>query len=186
MKKYLLAGGAATAVVLLVLASFTSVVGYNSVKSSEFVDSPLFGVRTKKAIDFEPQSIVSKNIGQEKIPNFEIPSREPEHILIQKIINVLKKMDKKSVEKLKQEILKHSQLQNTNLEINNEKIISVQDFFIHHKKDMELSTSACTLACSFTFDQSFICLIESLLFLICWALAWAYAIILWILKAIFL
>ncbi|MCJ7698445.1 MAG: hypothetical protein MUO73_08980 [Thermoplasmata archaeon] len=51
MNKYPLIGISIIAVVLLVLGSLTNVVGYQSVKSTVLSDSPLFSVRTKRAIN---------------------------------------------------------------------------------------------------------------------------------------
>ena len=58
-KKIIFLGSIVSFVILLVV-SFTSVVGYQTVTSS-LKDSPLFTVRTKRAINEEPESIFIYN-----------------------------------------------------------------------------------------------------------------------------
>ena len=56
-KKILL--GSIIAVAVLIGVSFTSVVGYSSVKSNSAINSPLFNVRTNRAIDKERRIITT-------------------------------------------------------------------------------------------------------------------------------
>ena len=74
MENKLLVGGSAIAVVVLVLASLSPVVGYNSVESS-VKDSPLFSIRTKRAIDEESHTFTSDYIGKGEEINILIPAR---------------------------------------------------------------------------------------------------------------
>jgi hypothetical protein len=65
MEQRLLICGSAIAVVVLVLASFSPVVGYNSAKFS-VRDSPLFSVRTKRAIHEVSHGFHKDYIGKDK------------------------------------------------------------------------------------------------------------------------
>ncbi len=90
-KKLLL--GSILAVVLLVLVSFTGVVGFQSVKSDSAINSPLFNVRSKRAIDKESKNTLTTNyIGKQNkvvIP-FLIPTRAT---MIKTIIERIKEID---------------------------------------------------------------------------------------------
>lgn len=81
MKKYLLVGGAATAVLLIVLTSFTSVVGYTSVKNSELVDSPLFQIRTHKIIYDSECCLKSTYLNKGKEIEIPLPKRSLKNYL---------------------------------------------------------------------------------------------------------
>ena len=61
-KKILL--GSIIAAVILVLVSFTSVVGYSSVKSTSGKASPLFSIRTSRAIDEETKDFTCDYVGK--------------------------------------------------------------------------------------------------------------------------
>ena len=68
MDKRILALGSICAVAILLGVSFTSVVGYASVKSNYVRASPLFSTRTRQAIEDENRDITTYNyIGKGKI-----------------------------------------------------------------------------------------------------------------------
>ena len=74
-KKILL--GSIIAVVILVLVSFTGVVGYQSAKSSTIARaSPLFSVRSKRAIDRESKDLTSDYIGKGEEVTIPIPTSD--------------------------------------------------------------------------------------------------------------
>ncbi len=80
-------------VVLLVLASLSNVVGYQSIKSTAVNDSPLFSVRTKRAINEENKSILTFNyLGKGQYPIL-IPQRDNEAELVRKFIDKIRAMD---------------------------------------------------------------------------------------------
>ena len=76
--------GSIIAVVILVLVSFTSVVGYNSVKSNSVKASPLFSVRTNRAIGEETKVLTCKYIG--KGITLPFPARDDKTVLTQKVM----------------------------------------------------------------------------------------------------
>jgi hypothetical protein len=93
MRKFPLIGVSIIAVVLLILVSLTNVVGYQSVQSSGGNDSPLFSVRTKRAINQVNRDAVTFNYlgkGQYSMP---FPERDNRTELIQKVIDRIRTMD---------------------------------------------------------------------------------------------
>ena len=92
--------GSILAVVLLTLVSFSSVVGYRSVESDSKFLSPLFGIRTNRAINKEQDVVTSDYIGQGEKNVIPIPIRDEKKILLQMTINKLIKMDEKEMNEL--------------------------------------------------------------------------------------
>ena len=95
MKKKILIGSI-IAVVILVLVSFTSVVGYNSVKSN-VKTSPLFKVRTNRAIGEESKDITCMFVGKGITLLF--PKRDDKSVLTQKVVDRINRMDDKTFER---------------------------------------------------------------------------------------
>jgi len=93
MDKKLLICGSSIAVVVLVLASFSPVVGYNSVESSA-KESPLFNIRTKRAIDEESETLTCNYLRKGQLMSF--PSRNSKIIEKQKLMEYIKSMDDKA------------------------------------------------------------------------------------------
>jgi hypothetical protein len=99
--------GVIIAVVILVLVSFTGVVGYSSVKSNSVKVSPLFKVRTNRAIGEESKDISCKYVG--KGITLPFPERDDRAIMVQKVIDRVRKMDDKTFEKFIAYIIHHVQ-----------------------------------------------------------------------------
>ena len=97
MKKKILIGSI-IAVVILVLVSFTSVVGYNSVKSDSKIASPLFGIRTNRAINKEQNAVTSHYIGKGKAINILLHKRNDKAEWVENFANLVKRMDEKSLD----------------------------------------------------------------------------------------
>ena len=95
MKKKILIGSI-IAVVILTLVSFSSVVGYNSVKSDSKIASPLFGIRTNRAINNKQDAVTSDYIGKGKAINILLPKRNDRTVLLHKFIDSISKMDAKA------------------------------------------------------------------------------------------
>ncbi len=94
-KQYLLIGGSITAVVLIVFASFTSVVGHISVNDSEIVDSPLFKIRSNEVNSIE-YTIKHKSVKVNNQSSIPTPGRDNQKILMQNLLKLLRKMDAKT------------------------------------------------------------------------------------------
>ncbi len=94
-KKILL--GSIIAVVILVLVSFTGVVGYQTTKSTTIARaSPLFTVRSSRAIDEESKDIACDYVGKGGKNTIWLPNRGNKREQIKKIIDIIKKMDDKA------------------------------------------------------------------------------------------
>ena len=86
--------GSIIAVVILVLVSFTGVVGYQTTKSSTIARaSPLFSVRSKRAIDEESRDLTCDYIGKGEESVLSIPKRNGRIEMVQKVIDIISKMD---------------------------------------------------------------------------------------------
>ena len=97
MENKLLVGGSAIAVVVLVLASLSPVVGYNSVETSA-KDSPLFNVRTNRAINKESKALTSDYIGKGDILPF--PNRNKKIAQLQQVIDKISKMNNENFNRM--------------------------------------------------------------------------------------
>jgi len=92
MNKNILIGSSLVAVAILVLVSFTGVVGYQTTKSSTIAKaSPLFAVRSSRAIDEESKDLTCDYVG--KGNTFLIPRRDGKTSIINKLIGIIKNMD---------------------------------------------------------------------------------------------
>ncbi|UCF13424.1 MAG: hypothetical protein JSW06_03985 [Thermoplasmatales archaeon] len=92
--------GSIIAVVILILVSFTSVVGYDSVKSTSAINSPLFGIRTKRAIGQGQEDITTDYLGHGEQTNIQFSSRMKKIEQIQKAIGIISKMSDRAFSKI--------------------------------------------------------------------------------------
>jgi protocatechuate 3,4-dioxygenase beta subunit len=98
MKKYPLIGVCIIAMVLVVLGSLTNVIGYQTVKSPTMNESPLFSLRTKRAIHQESgNTINSKFLGKDNENILQFPIRESNTILIRNFIEKIIEMENKEL-----------------------------------------------------------------------------------------
>jgi len=111
MDKKLLICGSAIAVVVLVLASLSPVVGYNSVKSS-VINSPLFNIRIKRAINEESNDLACNYFGKGKACTLSIPKRNNQIETALKVIDSIAKMDDETFEKFIVLLIRHVQKDN--------------------------------------------------------------------------
>ena len=113
--------GSIIAVVILVLVSFTGVIGYQTAKSSTIAKaSPLFSVRSSRAIDEESKEFTCDYVGKEVATLITFPKRNEKDVIVQKIINLIDKMDNDEREDLLLKIKSKSDgLKNKYLLINN-------------------------------------------------------------------
>jgi len=100
MKKKILLGSI-FAVAILIFLSFTNVVGIHTVESnSDGVSSPLFSIRSKRAINGEQNYETCSYIGIGKEIKISIPKRDNKKALIQDFIVRINQMDYVSFKKL--------------------------------------------------------------------------------------
>jgi len=90
--------GSVIAVCILIGVSFTSVVGYRSV-TSDVKASPLFNIRSSRAIDEESGDLSCEYVGKRNIINLIIPDRDVEIEVMRKVIEDIKTMDDETFNK---------------------------------------------------------------------------------------
>jgi hypothetical protein len=86
-------------VVLLLMASLSNVVGYQSVKST-VNDSPLFNVRTQRATNQQQNTLLSQYLGKGKMANIYFSNRNNTTELLKRVMELISKMDDSSYEQL--------------------------------------------------------------------------------------
>ncbi len=86
--------GSIIAIAILVLVSFTGVVGYQTTKSSTIAKaSPLFAVRSSRAIDEESKDLSCDYVGKSKGSTISFPTCNSRNTQLQKVIDVISRMD---------------------------------------------------------------------------------------------
>jgi hypothetical protein len=95
--------------VFIVLSSLSNVVGYHVIHSSTLRESPLFSIRTKRAINqiSGGDTIDSSYLGKGSTIGLQIPIPEEKMIFLQKIIVGIKLMDDKEFTRLLGLVLTH-------------------------------------------------------------------------------
>jgi hypothetical protein len=106
MKKKILLGSI-VAVVILVLVSLTGVVGYQTTSSTIAKASPLFTVRTNRAIGKESKDLTCKYVG--KGITLPFPKRDDRVVMFQKVIDSISKMDDEAFERFIAHIINNAQ-----------------------------------------------------------------------------
>jgi len=81
------------AITILILVSFTNVVGIQSTTSDSINDSPLFSIRTNKATNNESKRVITSDYLGKGINIFSFPRRDTNVELIQKFIDRIRTMD---------------------------------------------------------------------------------------------
>ena len=95
MKKKLLICGSSIAIVVLVLASFSPIVGYKSVETN-VKNSPLFIVRSKRAINEESETLICNYLKKGQLMPF--PPRNNKIETVLNVIDSIAKMDDETFE----------------------------------------------------------------------------------------
>lgn len=120
MKKKMIIGSI-IAVVILVLVSFTGVVGYQTIQSSSIAKaSPLFKVRTNRAIGEDSKDITCKYIGKGYTLPF--PERDDRALIVKKVIDRISKMDDETFERFIAYLINNTQKDNRFIGVNPDKI----------------------------------------------------------------
>ncbi|MCK5261178.1 MAG: hypothetical protein KAJ44_03280 [Thermoplasmatales archaeon] len=92
--------GSIIAVVILVLVSFTGVVGYQTTKSSTIVRaSPLFSVRSSRAIDKESKDLTRDYVGKGEEIDILLPIKNSKAESLDRFLNIIRTMDDKSFDR---------------------------------------------------------------------------------------
>jgi hypothetical protein len=139
MNKKLLLVASVSAAVLIVLASFTSVVGFQTTRST-LVDSPLFRIRTQRATDKDVQNVVAcEYVGKGKPIMISLPIRDSKTVLIQRVIDRIRKMDDATFNRLMVSAI--NKLRNKNMIENNDvqKITEALQYLRNNSNDFNPS-----------------------------------------------
>jgi hypothetical protein len=99
--------GTIGAVAILILVSFTNVIGVESTTSNSINDSPLFSIRTKKAINQASKTVLTSDYLGKGLNAIQFPLRDNRTGLIQKAIEIIEKMDEKEFNLFQNLILSH-------------------------------------------------------------------------------
>ena len=121
--------GSIIAVIILVLVSFTGVVGYQTTKSSFIAKaSPLFSVRSKRAIDEESKEFTCDYVGKGEPSNILLPTRDNKIALVQKIIDCIRILDDETLNRFIDLIIYKIQQSNEFKNLNINEIITAIHF----------------------------------------------------------
>jgi len=102
--------GSLVAVVILILVSFTGVVGYQTTQSSTIAKaSPLFTIRSSRAIEEESKDFTCDYVGKGEEIVLSIPKRDNINALLQKVMNRIRKMDDNEMKRLNDNIINYIQ-----------------------------------------------------------------------------
>ena len=121
MNNKILTIGSITLAIILILVTFTSVVGFQAVKPDNVKASPLFDVRSKRAIGEESKILNSNYLRKGQLISFPVRDREVE---FEMIINILKGMDDKSFDKFVERVISYIHQNNEihNIAINDKEL----------------------------------------------------------------
>lgn len=171
------------AVVLLVLSSLSNVVGYQSVKSTASIDSPLFNIRTQKAISQDSKILLTSGYLGKGRNAFQIPMPDNRTVLYQKIVEKIRSMDEATFNNLITMIMLQKNHVPTLKNINSQYIITVlyqiknnQNSLLNLKIDFDADShqmqitsqelTVCLTGCILYFIVSYICFIVATGFII--------------------
>jgi len=104
MNRKILLVGSIIAVGILILVSFTSVVGFQTKTISSSKISPLFSIRTKKAIDVSKNDLNCNYVGKGKKSVLSIPTKKDTILLS---IDKIRKMNNEMFERFVIFVIKH-------------------------------------------------------------------------------
>jgi len=170
-------------VVLLVLGSLSNVVGYQSVKSTQVNDSPLFCTRTQKALNqYSNELLTYEYIGKGR-NTFQIPMPNNRTMLYQKVIERIGRMDDATFNKFITMAIQYKNHDSTLKNINSQYIKTVLyqiknnqnslsnlkidfDDYSNHKQITSQDLTSCITGCIFYFIVSYICFIVATTFII--------------------
>jgi hypothetical protein len=173
--------GSLGAVAILILVSFTNVVGIQSTTSDSINDSPLFSIRTNKATNNENNRVLTSNYLGKGFNVLSFPCRDTNAELIQKFIDRIRTMDDDTfyrfIDYAVNQINHNPKLKN----INSQGVIAVlyqlkNNQHILPNQNIELDEKANWLPSTGTNEV--ICLIENIITFIIWSIFYAFEIIL--------
>lgn len=173
--------GSIEAVAILILVSFTNVVGIQSTTSDSVNDSPMFNIRTNRATNSESNRVLTSNYLGKGFNVLSFPHRDTNAELIQKFIDRIRTMDDDTfyrfIDYAVNQINHNPKLKN----INSQGIIAVlyqlkNNQHILPNQNIEPDEKANWLPS--TGPNEVICLIENIITFFIWSIFYAFEIIL--------
>ena len=159
--------GSIIAVVILVLVSFTGVVGYQTTKSSTIARaSPLFSVRSTRAIDRDSKDLTCDYVGKGEESILSIPKRDDITALFYKFVDMISEMDDETSEKLITFLINYAQKNKRLNDKNPNKIRETLYLLRDDNKSIPIFDTNikrtyyftwCEPICDFTYDNSIFC-----------------------------
>ena len=158
-KKILL--GSILSAILIVMTTFTSVVGFHTTQSTSLNNSPLFTIRTQRAINsIEDQIIVSDYFGKTKTTAIPFPQQNTTLLQFQQAVDGISRMDDQTfnafVDATMDTLLKTNTIDNDDISMIKELFQFVRDNPEDAKKyPFDLRKHSYTIGCPPpTFDET--------------------------------
>ncbi len=130
--------GCLGAVGILILVSFTHVVGIQSTASHSVNESPLFRTRTTRAMNDENNSILQSNYFGKGIPALSFPQRNAKTEQIQMIIELIDKMNDTEFSRFQTLILSHYSEEKNNRVLSESQLIYLLKQLKSNSKELKI------------------------------------------------
>ena len=104
--------GSIISIAIIIGICFTSVVGYQSTSKTIADISPLFTVRSSRALDVDSKDLSYNYVGKGEDISISILKRDNKIVLIQKFIDSISKMDDKKLNRLIELVVSHKNKDN--------------------------------------------------------------------------
>ena len=165
------------AAIIIVLASFTSVIGEQKRHSSGMNDSPLFSIRVKRAIKEENKDAITLNyLGKENRVSLSFPQRDDKMEQAEKVIYLISRMSEDTFHTYVTVVSNKLYLSN---QVKKEDIPKIAEAFhyikdnpdkvksslLHKQVNQQLGTSTCGNLCP-TNQHSLNCILGDIIYLI--------------------
>jgi len=113
--------------------SFTGVVGYQTKSSTIARASPLFSVRSKRALDKESKDLTCDYVGKGEGINIPLPTRNSKGVSFDRLVDTIKRMDDKSFDKFVKRVIANINQNNkiNGIYVSNEEI----EFMLYQLRD---------------------------------------------------
>ena len=160
---------------LMLLVPFTNAVGNSDIDEEPVRASPLFKVRSKRAIDEESKDLTCDYVGKGKPTLITIPKRDIESVVVQKVIDKMNKMDDKTFNRFVDLINRHLYKIDNLQEYSKEKITLFLNQLMNSPKEItpyildektNLHTDDPTIIlCGVTTDSIIVCIYFYIIFI---------------------
>lgn len=122
-RKWISVGVNIVATVLLVLGSLSNVVGFQSMKSSAVIDTPLFSLRIQRATNQKQNIITTQYLGINEKNLLQFPIKNNTTEQLKKTIDILSKMDGKTFERFTEICIQKARQNDTQQDLSHYQIV---------------------------------------------------------------